>query len=608
MAVTPQVSTGKRRKLDSWKAIADYLDRDVRSVQRWEHVRGLPVYRVPGAKSGGVFAYTDELDEWLHRGRSESGPESSPADVSGVEPSSIPETPGNGPIDPSERQIAKTSRTQYRIIAVIAAVIVLGAGVALMVRQRWKQSTKPHNERVMLAVLPFLNLSGDPAQEYFADGLTEEMITDLGKLNPPALGVIARTSAMKYKDTKEDIAQIGHDLGVKYVLEGSVRREGNMTRISAQLIQVSDQTHLWAQNYERDVKDILSVQRDVAQAIADKIQIKLSPQRQTELAEPRPTNPQAYDDYLKGLYLLNQRSVASMTKAVNFFQQAADGDPNYADAYAGMAQCYGLLSMEGTPDSRDLLAKSKASAQRAVELDDTSSEAHVALGGAKVFSDYDWTGAEAEFKRALELNPNNALAHHWYANLYLDPQGRYEDAIAEMKRAQELDPLSLIINTDLGYAYLVAGSDDAALKQFQQVLEMDSSFAPARYDLTMLDLTRKRSNASLSERISYLRNSGVPSFAILMENLYLNQKQSGTGREQPASQAPPGLQSNIKLVWGTAQAYAYLDDKQRAITLLEAAYEMRTPAIIYIKCDPFWSTLRGEARCQQLERKVGLSP
>ncbi len=606
MAVTLQTSTGKRRKLDSWKAIADYLARDVRSVQRWEHARGLPVYRVPGAKSGGVFAYTDELDEWLHRGRdsqAEAQPEEPSADAGRIENFSRSQILENRHVSSEQPESGKRSYRPGRTLAVIAAAAILCAIIVLVARQRWKQLAKPRNERVMLAVLPFLNLSGDPAQEYFADGLTEEMITDLGKLNPQALGVVARTSAMKYKDTKEDIAQIGRALGVNYVLEGSVRREGNMTRVSAQLIQVSDQTHLWAQNYQRDVKDILSVQRDVAQAIADKIQIKLSPQRQAELAEPRPTNPQAYDDYLKGLYLLNQRSVVSMSKAVDFFQRAAGEDPNYADAYAGMARCYALLSMEGMSNWRELQAKARASAQRAVELDDLSSEAHVALGGAKVFSDFDWAGAQAEFKRALELNPNNALAHHWYANLYLDPLGHYEEAIAEMKRAQELDPLSLIINTDLGYAYYVAGSDDAALTQFQQVLEMDPNFAPAEYDLTMLDLKRKAQNTSLESRVSYLRNSGMLPSATLADQLCPKDM-----HEQPVSQPAPDAGSGIKQVWDAAQVCTFLDDKQRAIAFLEAAYEMRDPAIIYIKCDPFWSSLRGEARFQELERKVGLSP
>jgi TolB-like protein len=610
MAITPQVLRGKGRKLDSWKAIADYLDRDVRSVQRWEHARGLPVYRVPGAKSGGVFAYTDELDEWLHQRRDHSGEDDRQSvklfgDLNNLPPvSSSAALPDIDAVDlATTPRFSKRFPANGRIMATLAGVIILCAVVALIATHPWRQSVKPPSGRLMLAVLPFLNLSGDPTQDYFADGLTEEMITDLGKLNPEALGVIARTSAMTYKQTKKNVGQIGRELHVSYVLEGSVRREGNVIRISAQLIQVSDQTHLWAQNYERDVKDIIGVQRDVAQAIAQKIQVKLSPRRQTELADSRPANPQAYDDYLKGLYLWNERSVASMSKGAKFFEQATVEDPSYAAAYAGMARCYALISMEGVANSRELLGKAKAAAARAVELDSTSAEAHVALGGTKVFSDFDWSGSEAEFKLAIELNPNDAEAHHWYANLYLDPRGQYEEAIAEIKRAQELDPLSLIINTDLGYAYYVAGFDDAASSQFHKVLEMDPGFVPAQYDLSMLHLKQKMSNAPLEEKIAELRISGPSRLLSKVEELSGQKAFRGAEQEHLASQE---LSNDPKSVWEMALAYLYLGDKSEALSSLEAAYQQRNPAIIYIKCDPFWNTLRSESRFQDLERKLGM--
>ena len=608
MAIKPQVSTEKDRRLDSWKAIAHYLDRDVRSVQRWEHARGLPVYRVPGSKSGGVFAYAHELDEWLHR-RSDTQTESdrlssSPTAVEGLSgsdissPSVLPNLDTDrGAAPRSRRAISRTTRTL--LLAGLAVLVTVG----LIARQRWGQ---PAPSRTMLAVLPFLDLSGDPAQGYFADGLTEEMITDLGKLNPKALGVIARTSAMTYKQTNKNVGQIGHELQVSYVLEGSVRREGKVIRVSAQLIQVSDQTHLWAQNYESDVKDILSVQREVAEAIANKIQIKLGPRKPAELAESKPANPQAYDDYLKGLYLWNERSVAGMTRGAQFFEQAAAEDPAYAAAYAGMARCYALISMEGAPNSRELLAKAKTSAARAVELDNSSAAAHVALGGVKVFSDFDWPGAEAEFKRAIELNPNDAEAHHWYANLYLDPQGRYQEAIAEMKRAQELDPLSLIINTDLGYAYYVAGSDDAAASQFHKVLEMDPTFAPASYDLAILRLKQKMYDAPLREKIAQLRISGPARLLSKVEEL---STQQGSPRMEQVHSASPrisAISDDPNSVWDTALAYTYLGDKEQALSFLEAAYQQRNPAIIYIKCDPFWSSLHAETRFQELERKLGV--
>jgi len=612
MGPRPQLSAGKGRKLDSWKEIAEYLGRDVRSAQRWEHARGLPVYRVPGSKSGGVFAYSGELDEWLHR-RRDLQPEGdvvsgnlAVAEDIAAGGDTLPSEPlsfvgAHSGVAASKKSISRRARWVWLLVAV--AVFTAATVIAI---HRWRPPAKPASGRVMLAVLPFLNLSGDPSQEYFVDGLTEEMITDLGKLNPQAMGVIARTSAMKYKNSKQDISQIGHALGVGYVLEGSVRREGNVVRVSAQLIQVSDQSHLWAQNYQRDVKDILSVQSDVAQAIADKVQVKLSPQRKTQVTESKTANPQAYDDYLKGLYAWNQRTVASMSKGVEFFQQAIKEDPNYAAAYAGMAQCYTLMGIDRVSDAPELLAKAKASALRAVELDDSSAEAHVALGGVRVFADFDWQGAEAEFRRAIELNPNDALAHHWYANLYLDPQGRYEEAIAEMKQAQELDPLSLIINTDLGYAYYVAGADDEATSQFQKVLEMDPNFVPARYDLSLLYLKQKNYEAAWRERTAEMRISTPPQLVARIEKVYARGGYRAVEQERAASEGTFDVAGYPKSAWDTAQAHMFLGEKEQAISFLEVVYQQRNPAIIYIYCDPFWRTLRSEPRFQSLEREVGV--
>ena len=590
MEPRPQSSVGQGRKLDSWKAIADYLDRDVRSVQRWERTRGLPVHRIPGTKTGGVFAYSHELDNWLH-GRCDQQAATDGTSDNSVAAKYPPSTPA-----------PKQSHTARWVLLAVITALAVATGIAI---HGWQQTAKPGGGRVMLAVLPFLNLSGDAAQEYFADGLTEEMITDLGKVNPQAMGVIARTSAMKYKNSRQDIGQIGMALGVAYVLEGSVRREGNVVRISAQLIQVSDQSHLWAQNYQRDVKDILSVQTDVARAIADKVQVRLSAPKQAQVEEP-PTNPQAYDDYLKGLYAWNERTVASMSKAAEFFEQAIEHDPKYAAAYAGMAQCYTLLGIDRVSNARELVAKARASALRGVELDQSSSEAHVALGGVRVFADFDWPGAEAEFRRAIELNPNNAQAHHWYANLYLDPQGRYEEAIAEMKRAQELDPLSLIINTDLGYAYYVAGSDDAAFSQFQKVLEMDPNFVPARYDLSLLYLKQDKYDAAWKERIAGLRISAPAKLVSRMEQVHTSEGYRGVEQERATSEGTFGVPGYPTSAWDTAQAYTSVGEKAQAISFLEMAYQQRNPAIIYINCDPFWKTLHSEPRFQKLAREVGV--
>jgi TolB-like protein len=607
MGTNPPVSKEKGRKLDSWKEIADYLDRDVRSVQRWERSRGLPIYRLPGAKIGGVFGYTGELDDWLHSGREQQPEDGAAENANAATDSQAPAAIATSEPQQSGERAAKKLVPRRRVIpALLLAGVALLLLVGAFAMHRGVRTAKPSSGRVMLAVLPFQNLSGDPAQEYFADGLTEEMITDLGKLNPQAMGVIARTSAMKYKNSKEDVAQIARALRVGYVLEGSVRREGNEARISAQLIQVSDQSHLWAQNYQRNVKDILSVQTDVARAIADKVQVKLNPQSKASAEGSQPRNAEAYDDYLEGRYAWNERSIASMARGVEYFQQAIDQDPNYAAAYAGMAQCYTLLAMDRLPNRRELLAKAKTAALRAVELDDSSAEAHVALGGVRVFADFDWPGAEVEFKRAIELNPNDAQAHHWYANLYLDPQGRYDEAIAEMQQAQALDPLSLIINTDLGYAYYVAGQDDEAAVQFRKVMAMDPNFVPAMYDLSALDVTRNDEQAAWKNRLAVLRVSGQPEMLAKIEQAYNRAGFRGVEQERAASEGTFGLRDYPKSAWEAAYAYAYLGENDKAISFLEASYEERNPAMIYIKCDPIWANLRAQPRFQELERKIGL--
>jgi TolB-like protein len=306
-------------RLDSWKAIAEYLGREVRSVQRWEKTRGLPIRRVPGEKGGVVFAYTRELDRWLHSrasGQVLERPED--RDSATAETNEGPQTVSDLEREahaemsrPDRRSVGLGRSGRWIVMAVIGTSALLVASVAYFGRHLARQSASAAPGRVILAVLPFANLSGDPSQEYFADGLTEEMITDLGRISPASLGVIARTSAMKYKDTPQDIGQIGQELGASYVLEGSVRREGARARISAQLIRVSDQTHLWAQNYDVGVRDILSVQRDVAAAIATNIRLNLAGNA-LPLQAIRPANDEAYDAFLKALYFFGRRDYTGL--------------------------------------------------------------------------------------------------------------------------------------------------------------------------------------------------------------------------------------------------------------------------------------------------------
>jgi len=602
MAVEERSSSTKANgdRLDSWKAIAEYLGRDVRSVQRWERDLGLPIHRVSGEKGGVVFAFTGELERWLlsrpRNGNSSSHENSASRSSTAEVESDLPR-----PLVSTEHSSSPKRRvSSARYVTVIAALVLLAAAIAYVIgrttsRSASSRAPKPPASRVMLAVLPFMNLSGDPAQDYFADGLTEEMITDLGRMNPQALGVIARTSAMKYKNTHEDIAQIGRDLGVAFILEGSVRREGKEARVSAQLIQVSDQTHLWAQNYDLQVKDILEVQRDLAANIANKIQINLKEQ-QPQLAQVQLTNPDAYDDYLHGRYMLSQRNQQAFLEAIKFFNQAVAKDPNFALAYAGLADSYVLLTLV----TGSHVPEAKEAALKTLALDDDSAEAHTSLAAVDVL-EWNWTDAEKEFRRALELNPNYALAHHWYGNLYLSPMGRQQEAIAELKQAQALDPLSLIVNTDLGYAYFFAGQYDDALSQYQKVLAVDPSFVSAHWVLKQYYEQRKMYDAWAAQEAEVCVLDGHAALAQKIKSAYAE-----GGREKLLQLIANQGQGAYYDIVSSAAAAAALGEKQEALQDLEKAYRVHAFDLLRLKADPAWDSLRSDPRFQALARRIGV--
>lgn len=607
MAVQERSSETEGSRLDSWKEIAEYLGRNVRSAQRWEQKFGMPVHRVSGEKGGVVFAFTGELERWLRsrsgdvagnpaQGAAESNGEPWP----GVPPLATPEAEeiaalaGASPVRTAASKF-RSRVTKYAIA--IAATAVAAVSVWYFVgRTGLAQRKTVPSSRVVLAVLPFINLSGDPAQEYFTDGLTEEMITDLGCLNPRALGVIARTSAMKYKNTNKDIGQIGRELGVNYVLEGSVRRQRDQVRVSAQLIQVSDQTHVWAQNYELQAKDILSVQREVAATIAEKIKINLESGARTRLALAQLANPEAYDDYLHGRYLLSQRSKVGFREAVKFFNQAIAKDPSFALAYAGLADSDFLLSLA----AGDPAAGAKAAALRALDLDENLAEAHTSLAAVYVL-EWNWAGAEKEFRRALELNPNYALAHHWYGNLYLSPMGRHQEAIAELKQALELDPLSLIIQTDLGYAYFFAGQYDEAYSEYQKVLAVDASFVSVHWVLMPYYEQRKMYDMWAQELAEFSELNGEPDLARRIKAEY-----AAGGREKLlefiVASERKGLYFEPLFAAG---ADLSLGHKQEALQALEQGYTKHYFNILRLKVDPVWNDLHSEPRFQELGHRIG---
>ncbi len=497
-----------------------------------------------------------------------------------------------------------------KLVWVVPAVVVAIVSLGIYFRGRpHVPAPPPPASKVMLAVLPFENLSGDPKQEYFGDGLTEEMIARLSRFNPEQLRVIARTSAMQYKSAPKSITQIGHELRVDYILESSFRREGKRVRITTQLVRVSDQTHLWAQSYERDAQGLLALQKDVANDIATQIALKLNP-----AAAERPAgipNLDAYEAYLKGRFFWNKRSEQGHLKAIEYFAQAIAEDPGYAQAYSGLADAYALLGSNPTTavTRQEAMAKARVAALKALALDDTLAEAHTSLAFIYWHYDWNWPAAEKEFQRAFELSPSYPTAHHWYA-FYLVSQGRRDQALEEIRRAQETDPLSLIINTDSAEMLYYAQQYNQAIEQAKRVLEMDPEFPLARVTLAWCYLAKQQQGTALEE---IKRGISIPG-----AKFYLEANQAATyallGQKAKARDLLLELEAESErlhtgqLLLGIAQVHATLGEKDEAFTWLEKAFQNRDGGLTLIKVVPYFDSLHGDPRFSDLIRRIGLSP
>ena len=466
--------------------------------------------------------------------------------------------------------------------------------------------------KVMLAVLPFDNLSGDRAQEYFSDGLTDEMITQLGRLHPQRLGVIARTSAMKYKHTGKGIGQIGRELAVQYVLEGSVRlsraesrgRAGHRVRITAQLIQVSDQTHLWAESYERDLGDILALQSDVAQAIANEIRIKLTPQEQARLASPRPVNPEAYEAYLKGRYLWNKMTQEALQKGIQWFEEAIQKDPGYAAAYAGLADCYLTLLDYGYLSPKEAMAHANRAAARALELDETLAEAHTSSAHVHLH-EFAWLPAEKEFKRAIELNPSYATAHLYYAS-YLIALGRQQEAIAEAQRAQTLDPVSLMVESNFASAFYHARQYEQAIDRCRKALEMDTILPRPHYELgRVYEQKGMYAQAITAFRKAVVLSKRAPRYVAALGHAY-----GVAGKRSEALKLLNELKQRSRKNYISPYDFALLalglGEKGQALAWLAKACEEHSSGLPFLKVDPRLDSLRSDRRFEDLLRRLNL--
>ncbi len=459
--------------------------------------------------------------------------------------------------------------------------------------------------RVMLAVLPVQNLTGDPEREYISDGLTEEMIVQLGSFNPQRLGVIARTSSMAYKKTDKTVEKIGRELGVDYVLETSLRSSGDRLRVTTQLIRSRDQTHVWAREYDRRINDIVALQDDFSRAIAEQIQVHLAPQEQGRLASARPVNPQAYDAYLKGRFFWNKRTPEAMNTAVKYFQQAIETDPNYAPGYVGLADCDQLLVYFGQLSPSDGFTRARVAAQKALVLDSRLAEAHTTLASIKGDFDWDWPGAEAEYKRALELNSSYATAHHWYAE-FLAGNGRLEEATAEIKRAQETDPLSPVIATTLGEMYCRRGQCDKAAEQYKKVLEMYPGFPQAQYLLAeayarMGMYEKAVAEVKRAERGQHL-GAGWASITLAYAAAMSGRRQEALNLVERVKKEtdPQHVDYNLAFI------YASLGEKDLAFERLEGALRSHDFSLVLVQADYRLDSLRSDARYKDLLHRMNL--
>ena len=494
------------------------------------------------------------------------------------------------------------------LAAAIAGVVTLDLGG---VRSRVIAAFTGPPRAIKLAVLPFANLSGDPEQEYLSDGLTQEMITQLGRLHPEGLSVIARTSVMRYKGKDTPVDQIGRELGVDYVLEGSAQREAGRIRISAELIHAQDQVQLWADSYERELSGILALQSDVARKVAGALALKLLPAERTRLTSARTVNPEAYDAYLKGSYHWQKLTPTDIDTAERYFELALEKDPSYAPAYEGLAWVWGARQQMGITAPGEAGPKGKAAAERAVALDDASAGAHQVLAVVRSWTDWDWAGAEPEWRRALELDPNSASTHAYYAH-FLANLGRADEAVPHAERALELDPLNALFHGLYGMVLQYQRRWDESLVAARTALSLQPDMPVARgvlQDAYIAKGMRDEQLADQRERIARDPERVAAFEQGLAEGGYEGAQRRIAdllaARYEKARGVPDaGARRVFMPVW---IAWRYLDagDCERAIDWLEEAYEARDPNLPYVG-SPSWDALRADPRFRALLRRIGL--
>ncbi len=619
----PKGSPLPDKKLVSWKEIASYLGREVRTVQRWEGTEGLPVHRHEHQKKSTVYAFTSELDEWFKNRQPVDDPEADAAFIpepetsdasSGTETPDLPAlTSATAPIDvPVTPPVIVSVKTASPSAGkrVIVAMFALGILCALSLGvYRWLHPIDSTVEKVRIAVLPFTYLSGDSKPDYITAGLTDVIRTKLGQLDPPHLGVIAATSSKIV--SSQPITEIGRTLNVRYVLEGSVQRAGNQVRIDVQLIQVSDETHLWADSFTRELSDVLQVESDVSAAIARQIlaTLPLPPQpapslRPGTVHAATPEIAESRHAYHQGKFALGSRF--DLRSSIAFFQEAIRKDPSYAEAYAGLAGATAILGQvpnDGMPPG-EAKPKAREAAQRALQLNPRLAEAHAVLGNVAMSYDWDLATAEKELRRAIELNPNDPTPHEWYCHLLI-VQGHNSEALAEAHRALDLDPVNPLFHDVVAETYYFGRSYDAAIDEALQVVKLHPGDLSAQFWLGSAYREKKMYPQAI-ETFQHARQlSGDYPFMVMA----YGHTQALAGN---AAEARAALQKLQQLA-GTrfvpnlypAAIHVGLGETDEAFRLLDLAYQEKVDRLVYLNVDPMADPLRSDPRFAQLMLKIG---
>jgi TolB-like protein len=575
-------------RLDSWKEIAAYFRREVRTVQRWEKSSGLPVHRLQIGKQCPVYAYKAELDAWYSDRRLELESDST---------------------DQHARSLFDIPRIRlWAVAAVLIAMLSVGAYISMDVGgiQSWLKgvgSPQIHS----LAVLPLQNLSSDPAQEYFSDGMTDSLITDLAQIG--SVKVISRTSSMRYKKTDKSLPEIARELNVDGVVDGTVQRSGDRVRVTVQFVHGASDKHMWARSYDRELRDALKLQEEISRDVAEGISLTLAESPGRGGARPHPLNIEAYDDYLKGRSHARRLTEHDLIQGAILLERSIERDPNFAPAYAELAVANSMLAVYNRRPPREVMPKAKAAAMRAIALDENLADGHSALGLILGMYEWDWTGQERELKQAIRLEPNSSFAHVLYA-LHLITMGRRRESVQELNTALELDPYSPLVLATASFVLVGAHEFDDAVRQARRAVEIDPNYVDGHLCLaSALGITGKNDEA-FKEWLRFLSLEGDEELA----------QELGSAAKNVSNPDDPGRKlahitlryyqrkAKSQYVAAITMALAYMDlgDKDKMFEWLNKAYDERSTDLYPIALYPNFEPLHSEPRFQDLVRRMNL--